>query len=321
MQTKTIFLALSLMSAAATVLADNYPSKPIMLVVGFPPGGGADGVARLIADRLSKELGQQVVMDYRPGAGTTIASTYVSRTLPDGYTLYMASSNLYGADRVLYKAVKYEGKHFTPIARWTRAPLLLAVSSKSGIKSTQDLIARAKIAPEKVTYASSGSGVAPHLAARLFEMQTGTQMMHIPFKGGAPAVQSVAAGDVDITFGTPPSIMTLAPTGKIIPIAVTTPERSPLFPNLPTVAEAGVKGFDYTFWFGLYGPAGLPKDVTNKLAAASAKVLSDADVKARLAQTGNETFPTKSPEEFAVWAAEDGKRAKELMEKSGAKVD
>lgn len=315
----SLFLALSI--AGASACAQGYPAKPVFLVVGFPPGGGADNVARLMADRMSKEMGQSVLVDYRPGGGTTIASTHVSRAAPDGYTIYMGSAGIYGADRILYKSVKYEAKDFTPIARWTRAPLLLAVSSASGIKSTQDLISRAKSAPEKITYASSGSGVAPHLAARMFEIQTGVSMLHIPYKGGAQAVQSVAAGDVDITFGTPPSILALAPTGRIIPIAVTTPEKSSLFPNLPTVAEAGVKGFDYAFWFGLFGPAGLPKDIAARLSEVSKKVLSDPEVRTRLAQTGNEAFPSASPEEFAAWAQVEGKRSKELMEKSGAKVD
>ncbi|RJF96773.1 tripartite tricarboxylate transporter substrate binding protein [Noviherbaspirillum cavernae] len=314
-------VAATLAMASSIALAQAYPGKPVYLVVGFPPGGGADNVARLLADRMSRELGQPVVMDYRPGAGTTIASTYVSRAAPDGYTIYMGSAGIYGADRVLYKNIKYEAKDFTPIARWTRSPMLLAVSSASGIKSTQDLIARAKSAPEKVSYASSGNGVAPHLAGRMFEIQSGATMMHVPFKGGAQAVQSVAAGDVDITFGTPPSILSLAPTGRITPIAVTTAQRSPLFPNLPTITEAGLKEYDYSFWFGLYGPAGLPKEIVSKLADVSVKILNDPEIKTRLAQTGNETFPSNSPAEFAEWALADGKRQKELMEKSGAKID
>ena len=321
MKRTTFAVAAVLAMAGGAALAQEYPGKPIALVIGFPPGGGADGVARLMTEKMSKLLGQPVIMDYRPGAGTTIASTYVSRAAPDGYTIYMGSAGIYGADHVLYKGIKYEAKDFTPIARWTRSPMLLAVNTASGIKTTQDLLARAKSEPDKIRYASSGNGVAPHLAGRLFELQSGAKMMHVPFKGGAPAVQAVASGDVDITFGTPPSILPIAQTGRITPIAVTTAQRSPLFPDLPAISEAGLKDYDYSFWFGLYGPAGLPKEIVNKLSDASIKALNDPEIKTKLAQSGNEAFPSSSPTEFTQWAQAEGKRSKELMEKSGAKID
>ena len=304
MKRTTFAVTVVLAMAGGAALAQDYPSKPIALVIGFPPGGGADGVARLMTEKMSKLLGQPVIMDYRPGAGTTIASTYVSRAAPDGYTIYMGSAGIYGADHVLYKGIKYEAKDFTPIARWTRSPMLLAVNTATGIKTTQDLIERAKSEPDKIRYASSGNGVAPHLAGRLFELQSGAKMMHVPFKGGAPAVQAVGSGDVDITFGTPPSILPIAQTGRITPIS-----------------EAGLKDYDYSFWFGLYGPAGLPKEIVNKLSDASIKALNDPEIKTKLAQSGNEAFPSNSPTEFTQWAQVEGKRSKELMEKSGAKID
>ena len=306
---------------ASTCLASDYPSRPITLVIAFPPGGGADAVARPIADALGKELGQPVVIDNRPGAGMTMASRHVAKSAPDGYTLYMTSASHYGADKVLYKNLPYDGKSFTPIAKWTTTPLVLAVSHQSGIQSVSDLITRAKAQPGKLTYASSGSGVAPHLAATLFEQATGTHMTHVPFKGGAPAVNAVAAGDVDLTFGTPPSIAPLAQSGKVKMLAVTSLERSKALKDLPSLNESGVKGFDYTFWFGLYGPAKLPDDVVNKLAKASAKVLAMPDIQQRVIASGNATSPSTSAGEFGAWAQKEGARLKVLMEKSGASVD
>lgn len=315
-------MAVALAAGASMAFADGYPTKPVTLVVGFPPGGGADGVARQVADALGRQLGQPVVMDYRPGAGTTIASGYVAKAAPDGYTLYMTSASHYGADKILYKKnVQYDGKNFTPIARWTRTPLILAVSTASGISSVQDLVARARAKPGDLTYASSGSGVAPHLAAILFESAAGIKMTHVPFKGGAPAVNAVASGDVQLTFGTPPSIIPLAQAGRVKMIAVTSAERSQSFPELPTIAESGFKGFDYTFWFGLYGPAGLSRDVANKLANASAKALADNDLQSRLAAGGNAASPTASVVDFAAWAEKEGQRLKTLMQQSGASVD
>ena len=306
---------------ASTCLAADYPSRPITLVIAFPPGGGADAVARPIADALGKELGQPVVIDNRPGAGMTMATRHVAKSAPDGYTLFMTSASHYGADKVLYKNLPYDGKSFTPIAKWTTTPLVLAVSNQSGIQSVSDLIARAKAQPGKLTYASSGSGVAPHLAAMLFEQATATHMTHVPFKGGAPAVNAVAAGDVDLTFGTPPSIAPLAQAGKVKMLAVTSLDRSKALKDLPSINESGVKGFNYTFWFGLYGPAKLPEDVVNKLAKASAKVLAMPDIQQRVIASGNDVSPSASPREFSAWAQQEGTRLTGLMEKSGAKAD
>ena len=309
---KHLVLAPVLVAAAGFASAQGFPTKPITLVVGFPPGGGADGVARPIAEALGKALGQPVVMDYRPGAGTTLASARVAGQKPDGYALY----------RVLYgDKIKYDGASFTPIARWTRTPLILAVNPSQGIDTVPKLIARAKSKPEALTYGSSGSGVAPHLVAVQFENAIDAKMLHIPFKGGAAAVTAVASGDVDLSFATPPSVLPIAQTGKVKMIAVTSAERSPMFPDLPTVAEGGAKDFDYTFWFGLFGPKGLPQDVVDKLFAASDKALADPALVSLLQKTGNQVSTMKSPAEFAAWAKADGARGAELMAKSGAKVE
>ena len=315
-------LAPILLAATTCVSAQGFTTKPISLVVGFPPGGGADGVARPVAEALGKALGQPVVMDYRPGAGTTLASAFVAGAKPDGYTLYMTSNTHYGADRVLYgPKIKYDGASFTPIARWTRTPLILAVNSNEGIDTVQKLITRAKSKPEALAYGSSGNGVAPHLAAVLFENAVGVKMLHVPFKGGVAAVTAVAAGDVNLSFATPPSVLAIAQTGRVKMIAVTSVERSPMLPDLPAISEAGVKDFDYTFWFGLFGPAGLPQDVVDKLFEASNKALADPALVALLQKSGNQVSTMKSPAEFAAWAKVDGVRGQDLIVKSGAKVE
>ena len=319
---RALSFAAAALLASAGALADTYPSRPITLLVGFPAGGGADTVARIVGDKLGKLLGQPIVIDNKPGAGTTIASDQVARAAPDGYTLLLGSANLYGSDKLLYKSVKYDGaKSFVPISRWSSAPMLLAVNKDVSAKTVQALIAEARQNPGKLAYSSSGAGVVTHLAGLSFEKAAGVQMLHVPYKGGAPSIQAVAAGDVQLTFGTPPSVLPMAQGQKLRVLAVTSGQRSPLFPDVPSVAEAGVKGYDYTFWFGLFGPAGLPPEVAQKLFDASVAALNDPEVKARMEKSGNESAPSKSLAEFRAWALAEGARSKELTGRSGASVE
>ncbi|GER12649.1 Bug family tripartite tricarboxylate transporter substrate binding protein [Variovorax boronicumulans] len=319
---RALSFAAAALLASAGALADTYPARPITLVVGFPAGGGADTVARIVSDKMAKLLGQPIVIDNKPGAGTTIASDQVARAAPDGYTLLLGSANLYGSDKLLYKSVKYDGaKSFVPISRWSSAPMLLAVNKDVSAKTVQALIAEARQNPGKLAYSSSGAGVVTHLAGLSFEKAAGVQMLHVPYKGGAPSIQAVAAGDVQLTFGTPPSVLPMAQGQKLRVLAVTSGQRSPLFPDVPSVAEAGVKGYDYTFWFGLFGPAGLPPEVAQKLFDASVAALNDPEVKARMEKSGNESAPSKSLAEFRAWALAEGAKSKELTERSGASVE
>ncbi|MBJ2155704.1 Bug family tripartite tricarboxylate transporter substrate binding protein [Variovorax sp. IB41] len=319
---RAISFAAAALLASAGAFAVTYPSRPITLVVGFPAGGGADTVARIVSDKLAKILGQPVIIDNKPGAGTTIASDQVARAAPDGYTLLLGSGNLYGSDKLLYKAVKYDGaKSFVPISRWSSAPMLLAVNKDVSAKTVQALIAQARQNPGKLAYSSSGTGVVTHLAGLSFEKAAGVTMLHVPYKGGAPSIQAVAAGDVQLTFGTPPSVLPMAQGQKLRVLAVTSGQRSPLFPDVPSVAEAGVKGYDYTFWFGLFAPAGLPPEMAQKLFDASVAALGDPDVKARLEKSGNESAPSKSLAEFRAWALAEGAKSRELTERSGASVE
>lgn len=198
---------------------------------------------------------------------------------------------------------------------------MLATNKDVPVKNTQDLIVYAKKNPDKVTYSSSGVGVVTHLAALEFEKATNTKLMHIPYKGGAPSLQALAAGDVQISFGTPPSVMPLAQSGRLKILSVTTQQRSSLFPDIPSMKDAGVKDLDFTFWFGLYGPAGLPADVSKKLFDASMVALNDPDVKARLEKSGNNAAPSKSQADFLMLSIGEGRKSRGLLEQTGAKVE
>lgn len=316
---KKALVSACLLSASALALADAYPSRPITLMVGFPPGGGADAVARIVSEKLGRVLNQAVLVDNRPGAGTTIASDLVARAPADGYTLLLGSANLYGTDQILYKSARYDGvKSFTPIMRWSDSPMLLAVKKDFPEKTVAGLIEQARRHPGKLTYSSSGTGVVTHLAGASFAHAAGIDMLHVPFKGGAPSIQAVGAGDVDMTFGTPPSVLPMVQGGKLRLVAVTTADRSPLFPELPSMKESGINDFDFSLWFGLYGPANLPPEVTKKLFEASNQVLNDPDVRSRLEKQGNVAWPSASAEEFKAWAINDGKKYKTITERSGA---
>lgn len=319
MKLKTVLVAALAACAGVSAFAQNYPNRAITLVVGFPPGGGADSVSRIVSEKLGRVLNQSIIVDNRAGAGTTIASDLVARAAPDGYTLLLATPSLYGSDQLLYKSARYDGeKSFTAIARWANSPMLVAVKKDFPENSIQGLIAQARKNPGKLSYSSSGTGVVTHLAGASFAHAAGIDMLHVPFKGGAPSIQAVGAGDVDMTFGTPPSVLPMAQSGKLRLLAVTTAERSPLFPDLPGMKESGINDLNFTIAYSLYGPAKLPAEVVQKLADASYQVLQDPEVKAKLEKQGNVAWPTKTAEEFRTWAVDEGKKYKAITERSGA---
>ena len=303
---------------ACVAAAQAWPAKPIRLIVGFPPGGGADGVARPIADALGRHLGQPVIVENKPGGGTTIAAAAAATAAPDGYTLYMSNGAHYGSLQALYKGFRHGPNDHTPITRWTTAPLVLAVSNDLGVKSVAELIAKAKAQPGKLNYSSSGVGGGTHLPGLMFAQGAGVDILHVPYKGGAQALQGLVTGEAQMSFATPPSVLPLARGERLKVIAVTSPERSPLFPELPTVAEGGVPGYSYTFWFGLFGPAGLPEPIVAKLFEASRKVLADPELVEKLVASGNEPAPSASVSQFREWAKQDGERSRKLTIASGA---
>lgn len=320
--------AFHLTALAATVLAmsahaapTDYPTKPIRLVIGFPAGGGADNTARLYGDALSHELGQPVIVDNRPGAGTTIAAEFVAKAPADGYTLYIATASLMGGDKVLYKNIKYQPSDFAPVTRLVAAPMILAVNKDTGIRSVADLVAQAKAHPGALNYSSSGNGVITHLAGVYFTKLAGVQMTHVPFKGGAPSAQAVAAGDVQLTFGTAPSVKPMIDTGKVIPIAVTSGHRSAAHAQLPTIAEGGVKGYDLSAWYGLFAPAKTPPEIIDRLYAATVKVMANPELKKKFLQQGDEVSVSGSVAEFQEFAAKEGRMGVDLAVSSGARID
>ncbi len=308
-------------SVQAQTQATAYPNKPIKLLVGFAPGGAADYVARTVADSLGRALGQTIVIENRAGAGSSIAAEAAAKAAPDGYTLLIASPSSISVNPALNPKLGYSAKDLMPITKVTSSPLVLAASNASGITSVSDLIAKAKKAPGSLNYATSGNGSAPHLGAALFSRVAGVQMVHIPFKGGSPAIQSVIAGDTQLTFGTPPSVLPMVQAGRLKGLGVSTKERTSLFPDLPGMAEAGLPDYAIEFWYGFFVPANTPQPIVKKLFDATLSAMQQPSVKAALAREGTEVAVSASPEAFASFLNEDAKFWVKLVKDAGVKAD
>ena len=303
-------------------LAQSYPTKPVHLVVGYPPGGAMDILARLIGDELTRELGKPVIVDNRPGAAGTIAADAVAKSPPDGYTLFITTAGLHGSDALIYKNLKYDAERdFSPITRLVKLPMILAVDKDLGVRTVPELIALAKAQPGKLNYASSGNVGSPHLAGGLFARITGVSMEHVPFKGGAPAVQSVIAGDTQLTFATAPSVVSFIENGRLLGLAVTSRNRSLALPSIPGMEEAGLKGYDLSFAYGLYAAGKPPAAVVERLHQACVKVLAGPELKDKLARQGMEAAPSASPAEFLASAKRDGAQLAQLIRESGVKLE
>ena len=318
-----IRLAMALLGAGifSGAGAQTYPNKPVRLVVGFAPAGAADYVARAMSESLGRALGQSVLVENRPGAGSSVAADYVAHAAPDGYTILLASPSSISVNPALMAKLNYKASDLTPISKVSSSFLVVAVNPQLGVNSLRELIAAAKKEPGKLNYATSGNGSAPHLSAVFFGHVAGVDVVHVPFKGGGPAVQSVIAGDTQFTFGTSPSVLPLVRAGRLKALAITTRARSALAPDLPGMAEAGLPDYDMSFWYGLFAPAGTPATVLKKIFDANASALQDPAVKAAFGREGTETAASRSPEEFAAFLAEDSKFWVKLVKDSGAKID
>lgn len=271
---KRSFLLLALL-AAAGVSAQTYPTGPIKLIVPFPAGGSVDMVARNVAKRLSDSLGQPVLVDNRAGASGNIGAEAAARSPADGYTLFVTSSGVLAANMHLYKRTGFDTfKDFAPVIRLVNQPNILMVHPSVQAKSVQDLIGLAKAQPGKVTMGSAGVGTGQDIAAKQFEMMTGAKVLHVPYKGGAPALNDLLGGQINAMFETSPTALPYVKDGKLRGLAITSAKRSPLLPNLPTVAEAGVPGYESVTWIGLVAPAATPKPVIDKLNAELNKALA-----------------------------------------------
>ncbi len=317
---RTIVLALAL--ACGSALAQGYPARPLHLVVGFAPGGASDIISRAMSEPLARAFGQPVIVDNRPGAGSSLAAELVAKSEPDGYTVMIASPSAVFVNPIIMKSVRYvTERDFAPVTLVTTSPLVVAVHPSVPVTSLRELIGYAKKNPGKLNFATSGNGSAPHLGTVLLAGLTGIQMVHVPYKSGGLAVQSVLAGDTQLTIATPPSVLPQVKAGRLRGLAVTSAERTPLVPDLPGMREAGVEGYNYSFWYGMFAPAATPRPVINRLFDATVTALRDERLRKILANDGTETAPSKSPDDFVAWLREEGKLWAKLVKESGAKVD
>ena len=274
-----------LLLAAPLSMAQAWPARPVRLVVPFPPGGLIDNMARLVGNRLVQELGQPVVIDNKPGAGGNVGAAEAARAPADGYTLLMASPAL-TISPAIYKNLPYQPSQLAPVALLGRVPNVLLVNPASGIGKVQDLVGRAKAKPGQLNYASNGNGTSLHLSAELFKRRSETFITHVPYRGSAAAITALLAGEVDMMFDNLPSAIGQIQAGKLRALAVTTAQRSTALPDVPTLAEAGMEGFNVSAWFGVAAPAGLPAPVATRLADALQKVVQQPEVAAAMQRQG-----------------------------------
>ena len=298
-----------------------YPTKPVRLVVPFPPGGTTDILARAVAQKLSETWGQQVIVDNRPGAGGNIGSELVAKSAPDGYTLLMGTVGTHAINPSLYAKMPYDHvKDFTPVILVAGVPNVLVVNPSLPVKSVSELIAYGKANPNKLNFASSGNGTSIHLSGELFRTMTGVQMTHVPYKGSSPALTDLIAGQVQLMFDNLPSSLQFIKAGKLRALAVTSAERSAALPDVPTLAESGLPGFEASSWFGVLAPAGTPNDIIVKLNTAIAGWLATADAKEKLSAQGA-IAAGGAPDAFVRHIAAESNKWAKVVKASGAHVD
>ena len=301
--------------------AQNYPTRPIRLIVPFSPGGAADVPGRILTPKFSESLAQQVVVENRPGAGSTIGADQVAKASPDGYTLLM-TSNTHFVSAALYKKLPYDAlTDFAPVTQVTSATNIVLVHPSLPVKTVKELIALAKAKPDQIDYASSGNGSTQHLTGALFTKMAGIEMRHIPYSGSGPATIDLISGRVTVGF---PGIAGMLPhikAGKLRALAVTSAKRSPELPNLPTVAEAGVKGYDVTAWFGVAGPKALPREIVLKLHTEMTRVLKNPEVQKQLLNAGQEVAWQDTPELFGEMLKIEASKWARMVKESGATVN
>ncbi len=297
-----------------------FPEKPIRIIVGFTPGGTADSVARLLASSMGPKLGQTIVVENKPGANGLLATDFVQRAAPDGYTIFFTSIG-HAVNPALYKDAKYDPvKDFTPIGQVLTAPNILVVPANSPFNTVKDLITFAKANPGKLDFASSGGGASVHLSGELFKQIAGIEMTHIPYKGTGSLLPDLISGTVSMSFPNLPSAMPMIQNGKLKALGVTTAKRSGAAPNINTLAEAGVAGYDMSTWYGLVGPANMPADVVKRLNQELRNVLQDPQVRSKMITQGVDPV-TGTPEAFASFIQEETKAWAALLKKIKVEVN
>ncbi|OZI67266.1 Bug family tripartite tricarboxylate transporter substrate binding protein [Bordetella genomosp. 11] len=312
--------ALSLGSPSAHA-AEPYPSRPIRLIVPYAPGGGTDISARALAQHMGQELGQPVIVENRPGAGTLVGTAFVAKAAPDGYTLVYGSVTHTIAPALYKNKMPFDAiKDFTPISQVATFPFVFLVQSTSTITSIPQLIADLKARPGALNYASVGNGTGTNLSGEMFKLMTHTRMTHVPYNGSGPAITALLGGQVQVAISDPPPAMGFIKDGKLRALAVTTAQRSSALPGVPTLAEAGVPGFEFTSWWGVFGPAGLPADVTRRLNHAIVKSLQYPDVKAALASFAAEPVGS-SPSDFGATVRSEVAKFARIVQDAHISID
>jgi len=316
---KTLFLALALLASTAT--AQPYPSRPVRLIVPFPPGGTTDIVARLVAERLGPTLGQPAVIENRAGAGGAVGAAEIARAAPDGYTLGLATVSTHGVNPAINPKLPYDAlRDFTPISNLASVPNVVSAHPSLGVSDVRQLVERAKKNPGKITYASAGNGSLSHMLGELFKVSTGTDLLHVPYKGVGPALNDTLGGQVNLLFDNLPSSLPYIQSDKLRGLAVSSPARLDSLPGVPTFAEAGVPQLNDPSWFGLVAPAKLPDPVLAKVHEAVTKVLAAPEVRSRMQNLG--AVPAgNSPKEFAAQIRREIERHKRVAEESGIRID
>lgn len=316
-----LFAALLLFASAGTAMAQDYPSKLVRIIVPYPPGGSAEAQARILAQKMSETWGQPVIVESKPGAGTTIGAAYVANSPPDGYTLYLAGTLSHTVSAILFKkSITYDAlKSFAAVSLIASSPFILTVNPSVPATSVKEFNELAKAKPNSRTYASSGNGAGPHLSGVLLQNLTGIKMVHVPFKGTAPALVALLGGQVDALFADVAVIPHLK-SGKLRGLAVTSAERSPLIPNLPTIAESGVPGYDVTYLSTILAPAGTPKSIINRINAAIKSAIASQDVRERFNAQGFEPMGNTPEALEALFVSEMAKYEK-LIKDSGMQID
>jgi tripartite-type tricarboxylate transporter receptor subunit TctC len=314
-------IATAAASIASAQSLDNYPTRPVTIVVPFPPGGGTDVGARLVAQKLSLKWGQPVIVENRGGAAGRLGADVVAKAKPDGYTLLVGNVGTQSVNPALYKKMPYDAdKAFAPIGMIAELPLVMLVTPALPWQNIKDVVEAAKKEPGKITFASSGAGGAPHLAGEIFQQASGTKMLHIAYKGGGPAALDLMAGHVNIYFGTVLESVGHVKAGKLKGLGVTSANRSPALPELPTIAESGYAGFDTGSWIGLLAPAGTPVAIINKVSADLREVLALPDTKNTLITQGATPWPM-TPEQFAARIKSDRQRYGKIIEENNLSAD
>jgi tripartite-type tricarboxylate transporter receptor subunit TctC len=307
-------------SLSVPVAAQTYPSKPVRLIVPFAPGGFTDVVARILGQRLSVSMGQQFIIENKAGAGSTIGTDFVAKAAPDGYTLVMISTT-HVISPWIYKSMPYDPiKGFVPVTKLVDSPYVLLVNPKVPARNVQEFIALAKASPDTIRYASSGNGSSQHLMGGLFASLTGTKLQHVPYRGSSGAATDLVAGVVESSFAGVPNALAQVPAGRLRALAVTTGKRIPQLPDVPTLQEAGVPGYEASVWLALLAPAGTPRDIVNRLNAEVAKLMESAETRKALYEAGVEVS-LSTPDALGEYMVKEMERWGKVVKDTGTKLE